>query len=50
MTKKQGDFAVRSSENTGNWKEMAYAGVLSFLRRRYSRDLNGVDVAVRGGN
>ena len=44
MTKKQGDFAVRSSKNTGSWKEMAYAGVLSFLRRRYTRDLNGVDV------
>jgi agmatinase len=48
MTKKQGDFAVRSSKNTGSWKEMAYAGVLSFLRRRYTRDLNGVDVAVSG--
>jgi len=27
---------------------MTYGGALSFLRRRYSRDLNGVDVAVSG--
>src|ERR1700756_4226348 len=25
-----------------------YAGVLSFMRRRYTRDLTGVDVAVTG--
>ena len=27
---------------------MTYGGALSFLRRRYSRDLTGVDVAVSG--
>ena len=48
MKKKEGDFAVRSSKNIGNWKEMTYAGALSFLRRRYSRDLTDVDVAVSG--
>ena len=48
MTKEEGDFAVRSLKNTGNWKEMTYAGALSFLRRRYSRDLTNVDVAVSG--
>lgn len=26
MTKEEGDFAVRSLKNTGNWKEMTYAG------------------------
>ena len=48
MIKKEGDFAVRSLKNTGSWKEMTYAGALSFLRRRYSRDLANVDVAVSG--
>ncbi len=48
MKKKEGDFAVRSSKNVGNWKEMTYAGALSFLRRRYSRDLTNVDVVVSG--
>ena len=30
MTEEEGDFAVRSLKNTGNWKEMTYAGALSF--------------------
>jgi agmatinase len=32
----------------GGSKEPTYAGALSFMRRRYSRDLAGVDVAVWG--
>ncbi|HEX6010736.1 MAG TPA: agmatinase, partial [Geminicoccaceae bacterium] len=32
----------------GGSKEPTYAGALSFMRRRYSRDLIGVDVAVWG--
>ena len=32
----------------GGSLEVAYAGALSFMRRRYSRDLAGVDVAVWG--
>jgi agmatinase len=32
----------------GGSLEVAYAGALSFMRRRYSRDLRGVDVAVWG--
>ena len=32
----------------GRQPEMTYGGALSFLRRRYSRDLAGVDVAVSG--
>ena len=30
----------------GGSTEAAYAGALSFMRRRYSRDLVGIDVAV----
>ncbi|GLQ35469.1 agmatinase [Amylibacter marinus] len=48
MTNPKGDFAFRSDSNMGNWHEMTYGGALSFLRRRYSRDLVGVDVAVSG--
>lgn len=46
MTK--GDQAFRKTDNKGRWMEMTYGGALSFLRRRYSRDLDGVDVAVMG--
>ncbi len=48
MTDRKGDQAFRSTENKGRWPEMTYAGALSFLRRRYTRDLTGVDVAVSG--
>lgn len=48
MTDKRGDQAFRAGENKVNWPEMTYAGALSFLRRRYTRDLTGVDVAVSG--
>ena len=46
MTK--GDQAFRAGSNNERWDEMTYGGALSFLRRRYSRDLEGVDVAVSG--
>ncbi len=42
------DHAFRATSNYGRSTEMTYGGALSFLRRRYSRDLNGVDVAVTG--
>ncbi|MCH2250748.1 MAG: agmatinase [Cognatishimia sp.] len=48
MSDKNGDFAFRSDTNIGRWHEMTYGGVTSFLRRRYSRDLTGVDVAIMG--
>ncbi|MEM9104425.1 MAG: agmatinase [Pseudomonadota bacterium] len=49
MTDKAGDQAFRRSDTTrGRWREMTYGGALSFLRRNYSRDLSGVDVAVTG--
>ena len=44
----QGDQAFRASANNQRWEEMTYGGALSFLRRRYTRDLAGVDVAVSG--
>jgi agmatinase len=44
-----GDQAFRRTNTTlGRWGEMTYGGALSFLRRSYSRDLQGVDVAVTG--
>lgn len=45
----KGDQAFRRRDSTkGRWHEMTYGGALSFLRRNYSRDLEGVDVAVTG--
>jgi agmatinase len=43
-----GDQAFRADDNRARWPEMTYGGALSFLRRRYTRDLAGVDVAVIG--
>jgi agmatinase len=43
-----GDQAFRKSDPKGRWFEMTYGGAVSFLRRTYSRDLEGVDVAVMG--
>ena len=44
-----GDQAfLRKDTTLGRWHEMTYGGALSFLRRNYTRDLNGVDVAVTG--
>ena len=45
---REGDQAFRTGSNNERWEEMTYGGALSFLRRRYSRDLAGVDVAVSG--
>lgn len=47
MTDK-GDQAFRARDNRAHWPEMTYGGAVSFLRRRYTRDLDGVDVAVWG--
>jgi agmatinase len=48
MTEKKGDFAFRSDTTMGMDHEMTYGGALSFLRRKYTRDLEKVDVAVSG--
>jgi len=43
-----GDSAITRATVKGYARENTYAGVLSFMRRRYTRDLEGVDVAVSG--
>ena len=43
-----GDSAITRSALYGSAVENTYAGVLSFMRRTYTRDLGGVDVAVSG--
>jgi agmatinase len=48
MATDAGDAAFRAASNRAHWPEMTYGGALSFLRRRYTRDLTGVDVAVMG--
>lgn len=46
---KMGDQAfLRTDTRQGRWHEMTYGGALSFLRRNYSRQLEGVDVVVTG--
>ncbi len=42
------DNAFTADGPYGRQHEQTYAGALSFLRRKYSRDLTGVDVAVIG--
>lgn len=44
----QGDGAIRRNSLYGSSIENTYAGVLSFMRRNYTRDLTGVDVAISG--
>ncbi len=42
------DLAFTRQSPYGTQAEPTYSGALSFLRRRYSKDLDGVDVAVVG--
>ncbi len=42
------DFAMTRESLKGVQDESTYGGITSFMRRRYSRDLSGVDVAVLG--
>ncbi|HEX7061896.1 MAG TPA: agmatinase [Woeseiaceae bacterium] len=46
--KKAGDQAFLRTEARGTHSEPTYAGALSFMRRKYTRDLDGVDLAVTG--
>ena len=48
MTTDRGDQAFLRTDPYGREQEMTYAGALSFMRRKYTRDLTGVDVAVTG--
>ena len=43
-----GDQAFRATSLHGRAAEMTYGGALSFLRRPYTRDLDGVDIVVSG--
>jgi agmatinase len=42
------DHAFRAETLKGGALDPTYAGALSFMRRRYSRDLTGVDAAILG--
>ncbi len=46
--KHSGDNAFTATSLYGTSPEQLYAGALSFARRKYTRDLAGVDVAVSG--
>ena len=48
MEKREGDHAFTSTDPHERAGDATYAGALSFGRRRYSKDLTGVDVAVTG--
>lgn len=49
MTQKDdGDLAFTAEDLHDTTVEHTYSGALSFLRRKYTRDLTGVDVAVTG--
>ncbi|MBM3519234.1 MAG: agmatinase [Alphaproteobacteria bacterium] len=42
------DQAFRRTDLKGTWLEPSYSGVQSFMRRKYTRDLTGVDFAITG--
>ena len=44
----EGDDAFTAEGLYGTSMEPTYSGATSFLRRKYTRDLKGVDVAVLG--
>ncbi len=48
MNKYSNDYAVTRESLYGTTPEPTYAGITSFMRRKYTRDLAGVDVAVTG--
>lgn len=48
MSKELTDLAITRESLYGTFEEPTYSGITSFMRRRYTRDLSGVDVAVTG--
>ena len=48
MDKFDGDLAITRDSLYGTRPEPTYAGAASFMRRKYSRDLAGVDLVVTG--
>jgi len=48
VDKNAGDHAILREDLYGTTPEPTYAGATSFMRRKYTRDLEGVDVVVTG--
>lgn len=48
MDKVDNDHAITRKELRGTTPEPTYGGVTSFMRRKYTKDMNGVDVAILG--
>jgi len=48
MDKRAGAHAILRKDLYGTTPEPTYAGALSFMRRKYTRDLKGVDLAITG--
>jgi len=48
VDKNAGDHAILREDLYGTTPEPTYAGAMSFMRRKYTRDLKGVDVVVTG--
>ena len=48
MNKDDLDYAITRESLYGTTPEPTYAGITSFMRRKYTKDLAGVDVAVTG--
>lgn len=46
--KKAGDHAINRDSLHGTTSEPTYAGALSFMRRKYTRNLDGADLVVTG--
>ena len=48
MEKTTNDHAIVRSDLKGTTSEPTYGGAVSFMRRKYTKDMTGVDVAVAG--
>ena len=48
--KDQVDLAFTREDLKGQGYENAFGGATSFLRRRYTKDLTGVDLAITGAS
>ena len=48
MEKSTADHAIVRSDLKGTTSEPTYGGAVSFMRRKYTKDMTGVDVAVAG--
>lgn len=48
MDKYDNDYAITRESLLGTTAEPTYGGVTSFMRRKYTKDMQGVDVAVLG--